>query len=168
MKLLNSFWFVDVGRLLYNGPTISHFFINSRIKRWIDWKKWWDWMGGPANKGSAVKWNGMKWIYWWSQLCWWINKWMPMEWNEQAAHQAAPLRGKPKQRPMKQRWMKLRNWLVLRRREKKWFILPSIPLNQLHWLVSLVLGYGPEATNPFLHLFSSFSLSFLFISLATH
>ena len=54
MKLLNSFWFVDVGRLLYNGPTISHFFINSRIKRWIDWKKWKRLMGGPPSTGSAV------------------------------------------------------------------------------------------------------------------
>ena len=55
MKLLNSFWFVDVGRLLYNGPTISHFFINSRIKRWIDWKKWKRLMGGPLKKENAMK-----------------------------------------------------------------------------------------------------------------
>ena len=58
MKLLNSFWFVDVGRLLYNGPTISHFFINSRIKRWIDWKKWKRLMGGPLKKVSELmEWN---------------------------------------------------------------------------------------------------------------
>ena len=57
MKLLNSFWFVDVGRLLYNGPTISHFFINSRIKRWIDWKKWKRLMGGPLSLR-------MEWLLW--------------------------------------------------------------------------------------------------------
>ena len=46
-------------------------------------------MKEEGKTSSAVKWNGMKWIYWWSQLCWWINKWMPMEWNEQAGPQAA-------------------------------------------------------------------------------
>ena len=62
MKLLNSFWFVDVGRLLYNGPTISHFFINSRIKRWIDWKKWKRLMGGPPSTGSAALLRRQQWI----------------------------------------------------------------------------------------------------------
>ena len=93
MKLLNSFWFVDVGRLLYNGPTISHFFINSRIKRWIDWKKWKRLMGGPLS--LRMEWiNGMKWD--WVAGCAAIKQinWMPMELMSGMAPQAAPQRGK--------------------------------------------------------------------------
>ena len=69
----------------------------------------WDELSKKTNLNSAVKWNGMKWIYWWSQLCWWINKWMPMEWNEQAAHQAAPPRGKPRE-PINQIHQFPRKW----------------------------------------------------------
>ena len=69
MKLLNSFWFVDVGRLLYNGPTISHFFINSRIKRWIDWKKWKRLMGGPLKKVNGINQSTRRAAV--NTKCWW-------------------------------------------------------------------------------------------------
>ena len=86
MKLLNSFWFVDVGRLLYNGPTISHFFINSRIKRWIDWKKWKRLMGGPLKKVNGIN-QSTPWIDWVMELeqpMKWSNQWrvvVLMEWR---------------------------------------------------------------------------------------
>ena len=47
MKLLNSFWFVDVGRLLYNGPTISHFIINcwNQKSNWLNEMNEIEWVG---------------------------------------------------------------------------------------------------------------------------
>ena len=93
MKLLNSFWFVDVGRLLYNGPTISHFFINSRIKRWIDWKKWKRLMGGPhclrmkRRTERQASWVD-EWIKWMNQSTW--RQWSEWaEWRTNELREAA-------------------------------------------------------------------------------
>ena len=79
MKLLNSFWFVDVGRLLYNGPTISHFIINcwNQKSNWLnemneiewvgrlvcEWNEWneeselWNWW----KKFNSIEFHGINW-----------------------------------------------------------------------------------------------------------
>ena len=154
MKLLNSFWFVDVGRLLYNGPTISHFFINSRIKRWIDWKKWKRLMGGPLS--LWVKWRLRNEAN--CEMNWFVNQWMKQtrQWKQSnwTRHQAAPTaaRQAPQQTPNKWRnerspsfdgfvegeseWKK--NW---------WNLMKSIVFewSDAGGKVIFVVGYEPEA-----------------------
>ena len=104
MKLLNSFWFVDVGRLLYNGPTISHFFINSRIKRWIDWKKWKRLMGGPLS--LWVKWRLRNEAN--CEMNWFVNQWMKQtrQWKQSnwTRHQAAPTAARQARQQTPNKW----------------------------------------------------------------
>ena len=131
MKLLNSFWFVDVGRLLYNGPTISHFIINcwNQKSNWLnemneiewvgrlvcEWNEWneeselWNWW----KKFNSIEFHGIN----WANAAW--VEWMKRRPKGPNAPRQAQINKLNLSSPAQARW---KDWIC-------WFALPALPLS---------------------------------------
>ena len=147
MKLLNSFWFVDVGRLLYNGPTISHFIINcwNQKSNWLnemneiewvgrlvcEWNEWneeselWNWW----KKFNSIEFHGIN----WANAAW--VEWMKRRPKGPNAPRQAQINKLNLSSPAQARWKDWICWFALLR-WSSWAAL--FAFHSIHWLLSSI------------------------------